>query len=67
MVSEGGDCACVSVPVRLCALCVRLCACVYVCGCVIGMLVSRSVCMCVRVLCACAEATEEGPSQPLVF
>lgn len=65
MVSESGDCACVSVC--LCTLCVQLCACVCVCGCVIGVLVSRSVCMCARVLCVCAEATEEGPSQPLVF
>lgn len=59
MVSESGDCACVSVH-----LCVQLCACVYVCRCVIGMLVSRSLCMCARVpVCMCRG--EGGGSQPI--
>ena len=52
-----------SVCICVYALCVQLCACVYVWGGVIGMLVSRSVCVHTRMfLNVCAEATEEGPS-----
>ena len=50
------------------ALYVQLCACVYVWGGCDWHVVSRSVCVRTRMfLYVCAEATEEGPSQSLVF